>query len=44
MFTNPDTQIIFGRLTLESLPLHEPIVVVTFVVGRARRRRAGRRA
>ncbi|MEI9405285.1 cytochrome o ubiquinol oxidase subunit I [Mesorhizobium argentiipisi] len=26
------TKFIFGRLTLESLPLHEPIVVVTFVV------------
>ncbi|MDX8528395.1 cytochrome o ubiquinol oxidase subunit I [Mesorhizobium sp. MSK_1335] len=26
------TKFIFGRLTLESLPLHEPIVVATFVV------------
>ncbi|MBZ9819467.1 cytochrome o ubiquinol oxidase subunit I [Mesorhizobium sp. CA4] len=26
------TKFIFGRLTLESLPLHEPIVVVTFMV------------
>ncbi|RWM04153.1 MAG: cytochrome o ubiquinol oxidase subunit I [Mesorhizobium sp.] len=26
------TKFIFGRLTLESLPLHEPIVVVTFIV------------
>ncbi|MBN8919182.1 MAG: cbb3-type cytochrome c oxidase subunit I, partial [Rhizobiales bacterium] len=26
------THAIFGRLTWESLPLHEPIVVVTFVV------------
>ncbi|MEZ0496091.1 cytochrome o ubiquinol oxidase subunit I [Sphingomonas sp. IW22] len=25
------TQMIFGRLTLEALPLHEPIVVATFV-------------
>ena len=33
MFDNPALQkAIFGRLTLESLPLHEPIVVWTFVV------------
>lgn len=25
-------KMVFGRLTLESLPLHEPIVVVTFIV------------
>ncbi|MBI5132590.1 MAG: cytochrome o ubiquinol oxidase subunit I [Rhodopseudomonas palustris] len=32
MLTNPDiVKAIFGRLTLESLPLHEPIVVLTFV-------------
>ncbi|OWK21847.1 hypothetical protein AJ88_12370 [Mesorhizobium amorphae CCBAU 01583] len=33
MFDNPALlKAIFGRLTLESLPLHEPIVVATFVV------------
>jgi cytochrome o ubiquinol oxidase subunit 1 len=33
MFDNPALlKAIFGRLTFESLPLHEPIVVVTFVV------------
>jgi len=26
------TQLIFGRLTLESIPYHEPILVVTFIV------------
>ena len=31
MFDNPDLlKAIFGRLTLDSLPLHEPIVVATF--------------
>ncbi|RUX68070.1 hypothetical protein [Mesorhizobium sp. M7A.F.Ca.CA.004.08.2.1] len=33
MFDNPALlKAIFGRLTLESLPLHEPIVVATFIV------------
>lgn len=33
MFDNPAfLKAIFGRLTLESLPLHEPIVVATFMV------------
>ncbi|HEY6733847.1 MAG TPA: cytochrome o ubiquinol oxidase subunit I, partial [Roseiarcus sp.] len=33
MFDNPVlVKAIFGRLTLDSLPLHEPIVVGTFVV------------
>ena len=33
MFSNPDTQrLIFGRLTWESLPLDQPIVVGTFAV------------
>src|SRR5271166_6011284 len=33
MFNNPDLlKFIFGRLTLESLPLHEPIIVGTFAV------------
>src|SRR5262249_29661505 len=33
MFDNIDiAKVIFGRLTLESLPLHEPIVVGTFIV------------
>ena len=33
MFDNPALiKAIFGRLTLESLPLHEPIVVGTFAV------------
>ncbi len=33
MFDNPTLlKAIFGRLTWESLPLHEPIVVVTFMV------------
>lgn len=32
MFSNPDLlKFIFGRLTLESLPFHEPILVVTFI-------------
>lgn len=30
--TDAVTQMIFGRLTLEALPLHEPIVVATFAV------------
>jgi cytochrome o ubiquinol oxidase subunit 1 len=31
MFDNPELlKLIFGRLTLESLPLHEPILIVTF--------------
>ena len=31
MFSNPDLlNFIFGRLSLDSLPLHEPILVVTF--------------
>ena len=33
MFNNPDLlKLIFGRLTLDSLPLHEPIIVGTFAV------------
>ncbi|SEH71980.1 cytochrome bo3 quinol oxidase subunit 1 apoprotein [Rhizobium tibeticum] len=33
MFSNPDLlKFIFGRLTLESIPYHEPILVVTFAV------------
>ena len=33
MLSQPDlAKLIFGRLTLDSLPLHEPIVVVTFAV------------
>src|SRR5271166_2654340 len=33
MFSNPDTQrLIFGRLTIDALPLDQPIVVVTFIV------------
>ncbi|RUZ00548.1 cytochrome o ubiquinol oxidase subunit I, partial [Mesorhizobium sp. M7A.F.Ca.CA.001.12.2.1] len=33
MFDNPALlKAIFGRLTFESLPLHEPIVVATFIV------------
>jgi cytochrome o ubiquinol oxidase subunit 1 len=32
MFENFDLQkVIFGRLTLESLPFHEPILVITFI-------------
>ncbi len=32
MFSNPDLlKFIFGRLTLESIPYHEPILVVTFI-------------
>ena len=31
MFSNPDLlHFIFGRLSLDSLPFHEPILVVTF--------------
>jgi cytochrome o ubiquinol oxidase subunit 1 len=33
MFNSTDlTKLIFGRLTWESLPLHEPILVATFAV------------
>ncbi|MBV9653159.1 MAG: cytochrome o ubiquinol oxidase subunit I [Acetobacteraceae bacterium] len=33
MFSNPETQrLVFGRLTLDALPLDQPIVVGTFVV------------
>ena len=32
MFDQPLSKIIFGRLTLESLPIHEPILVGTFAV------------
>ena len=33
MLSHPDlAKLIFGRLTLDSLPLHEPLVVYTFVV------------
>ncbi|MGQ4273901.1 cytochrome o ubiquinol oxidase subunit I [Terrihabitans sp. B22-R8] len=33
MFSNPDLQaFLFGRLTLEAIPYHEPILVVTFAV------------
>src|SRR3974390_946946 len=33
MFNNPDLlKLIFGRLTLDSLPLHEPIILGTFAV------------
>ncbi|MBX3580405.1 MAG: cytochrome o ubiquinol oxidase subunit I [Rhizobiaceae bacterium] len=32
MFDSSFSQIVFGRLTLESLPIHEPILVVTFIV------------
>ncbi|MDR6290685.1 cytochrome o ubiquinol oxidase subunit 1 [Inquilinus ginsengisoli] len=33
MFENLDLQkLVFGRLTLDALPLHEPILVVTFIV------------
>ena len=33
MFSNLDLQqFIFGRLTLEAIPYHEPILVATFVV------------
>ncbi|MDX6805830.1 cytochrome o ubiquinol oxidase subunit I [Terrihabitans rhizophilus] len=32
MFSNPDLQkLIFGRLTLEAIPYHEPILVITFI-------------
>ncbi|ASW05107.1 MULTISPECIES: cytochrome o ubiquinol oxidase subunit I [Rhizobium] len=32
MFSNPDLyKFIFGRLTLDSIPYHEPILVVTFI-------------
>jgi cytochrome o ubiquinol oxidase subunit 1 len=32
MFSDPELQkLIFGRLTLESIPYHEPILVVTFI-------------
>src|ERR1700709_970029 len=33
MFSNPDLlKLIFGKLTLDSIPYHEPILVVTFIV------------
>ena len=33
MFSNSDfSQILFGRLSLEAIPYHEPILVVTFLV------------
>src|SRR3954470_15764769 len=32
MFSNPDLlKFIFGRLTLEAIPYHEPILIVTFI-------------
>jgi cytochrome o ubiquinol oxidase subunit 1 len=32
MFSNPDLQkMLFGRLTLEAIPYHEPILVITFI-------------
>jgi cytochrome o ubiquinol oxidase subunit I len=32
MFSNPDLQkLIFGRLTLEAIPFHDPIILVTFI-------------
>ena len=32
MFSNPDLlKFIFGRLTLDSIPYHEPILIVTFI-------------
>ncbi|MBX4906719.1 MULTISPECIES: cytochrome o ubiquinol oxidase subunit I [Rhizobium] len=32
MFSNPDLlKLIFGRLTLDAIPYHEPILVVTFI-------------
>ncbi|MBM7044129.1 MULTISPECIES: cytochrome o ubiquinol oxidase subunit I [Rhizobium] len=32
MFSNPDLyKFIFGRLTLDSIPYHEPILVITFI-------------
>jgi cytochrome o ubiquinol oxidase subunit 1 len=32
MFDEPVAKAIFGRLTLESFPIHEPILLVTFIV------------
>ncbi|KQP73102.1 MULTISPECIES: cytochrome o ubiquinol oxidase subunit I [unclassified Methylobacterium] len=33
MFSNPDLQkLLFGRLTLDAVPLHEPILLITFVM------------
>ncbi len=33
MFANLDLQkLVFGRLTLEAIPYHEPILLVTFAV------------
>src|SRR5687767_11882242 len=32
MFDESVTRAIFGRLTFESFPLHEPILLVTFIV------------
>lgn len=32
MFSDPDfLKLIFGRLTLDAIPYHEPILVVTFL-------------
>ena len=32
MFSNPDLlKFIFGRLTLDAIPYHEPILVFTFI-------------
>src|SRR6195952_2651659 len=32
MFSNPDLQkLIFGRLTLDAIPYHEPILIMTFL-------------
>ncbi len=32
MFANLDLQkLVFGRLTLEAIPYHEPILLVTFI-------------
>ncbi|MBB5222414.1 cytochrome o ubiquinol oxidase subunit 1 [Amaricoccus macauensis] len=31
-FASPETSFLFGRLTWSAIPLHEPIVVVTFIV------------
>jgi cytochrome o ubiquinol oxidase subunit 1 len=33
MFSNPDLQkLLFGRLTLDAVPLHEPILLITFAM------------
>ena len=32
MFSNPDLmKFVFGRLTLDAIPYHEPILVMTFI-------------